>query len=285
MAESGSSTDFNALPDWYTDTSKAASGFVQDYLSQISSDLVGSGYDQPRVADFSALQTQAMGYAPNAMGAWQQPMQGALTTVQNAAMYDPAQMQQHLSPYLSGVNQEIARLGTQNMTEQLLPAVNSTFTGAGQFGSTRNAEFTNRAMRDVNQNIIGAQAQAMNSAYDNAARDYLGWAQQGVQAGSTQGQLGQNMANVGWTDLTNLYNMGLNQQQLQQKLLDTAHTDWQEQWKMPVDLTGALTKMIPYYSQELDPTKSSVQYQIIPENTTMSDLSSVWGNLSGLNWG
>lgn len=127
----------------------------------------------------------------------------------NSGTYDPNQMQQHLNPYLSGVNDEIARLGNQNLMENVLPGVNSTFAGAGQFGSTRNADFTNRALRDNQTAISGAQANAMNQAYGQAGQDYLAWDKQGQNAGSALAQVGQAYGGLG-TGALDRYTAGAN---------------------------------------------------------------------------
>lgn len=81
----------------------------------------------------------------------------------------PSHMQEYMSPYTQAVTQEIARLGNQNLQENILPGVNSTFTGQGQFGSTRNADFMNRALRDAQREILGRQSQALESGYGTSA--------------------------------------------------------------------------------------------------------------------
>lgn len=121
----------------------------------------------------------------------------ATAAIDSSANYDANAMRRYLNPYMSGVNDEIARLGNQNLMENTLPGVNSTFTGAGQFGSTRNANFANRAIRDNQQVISGAQTNAMNQAYGQAAQDYLGWARQGQSAGQAMGTIGQTYGGLG----------------------------------------------------------------------------------------
>jgi hypothetical protein len=113
----------------------------------------------------------------------------------NGSEYSPAAMSQYMNPYTSGVTSEIARLGNQNLTENVLPAVNSTFTGAGQFGSTRNGEFNARAIRDNNYGILGqqskvladAQAQALTQAGASANRDLQAGQQTGALSTVAQG--------------------------------------------------------------------------------------------------
>lgn len=105
-----------------------------------------------------------------------------------AAQFDPNQQQQFMNPYIQNVVQEQARLSNQNLEENILPGINSTFTGAGQFGSTRNADFMNRAIRDQQYNLAGQQANTLMQAQNQAAQQYSDWANKGVQA---QGQAGQ----------------------------------------------------------------------------------------------
>lgn len=79
----------------------------------------------------------------------------------------------YMSPYTQNVTDRIAELGGRNLNENLLPQVNSTFTGAGQFGSTRNADFTNRALRDTQDSVLGAQTGALQTGFQNASQNYL----------------------------------------------------------------------------------------------------------------
>jgi hypothetical protein len=225
------------------------------------------------------------------------------------ATYDPNQMATHLSPYVSGVADEIERRANENLFEDVLPQVNSTFTGAGQFGSTRNADFTNRAIRDNQREILGAQSNALNQAWGQAANDYLGWARQGLGAADSMtgvgtafgglgsnfldrytaganmgtsvgniggqqasysnilGGLGQTMAGIGdqygtygiqgaeqlWNDIGNLYSVGGQMQDYNQKILDTGYKDWLDRWQMPAQLASSLSGMIPNYTGRLQP--------------------------------
>lgn len=74
----------------------------------------------------------------------------------------------YMSPYTAGVVDEVARRGARNLTENLLPGVNRTFTSEGQFGSDKHHEFTNRAVRDANESILGEQRLALESGYKTA---------------------------------------------------------------------------------------------------------------------
>jgi hypothetical protein len=135
------------------------------------------------------------------------------------------------------------------LTENILPGVNSTFTGAGQFGSTRNAEFGNRAIRDTQQAIADANAKGMVGAYGQASGDYMKMLQQ-------QGTLGQNALNQGMS-MTGL------EQQNNQKQVEGALAAWQRNREMPLEMfkswSGGVGQFNPAGSgttaNVFDPTK------------------------------
>lgn len=103
----------------------------------------------------------------------------------SSGTYDPNELNKYLNPYAEDALTAANRLTTQNLMEKVLPEVNTTFTGQGQFGSTRNAEFANRAIRDTQQSIADANAKAMVGAYGQASDDYLKMLQQQQQMGNT----------------------------------------------------------------------------------------------------
>jgi hypothetical protein len=144
-------------PQYYSDTGASVAGGVQDMLG-------------------------TNGYLNSVMGNWydQSPGQGPLGQV---AQYNPAQQQTFMNPYTQDAAQETMRLSNQNLTENVLPQVNSTFTGAGQFGSSRNADFNNRAIRDNQTSLNGALSTMFMKANDTANTQYKDWTQQGINAG------------------------------------------------------------------------------------------------------
>jgi len=151
------STQTYIQPQYYTDTASSVAGGVQGMLGD-------------------------NGYLNQVAGNWynQAPAQGALGQY---AQYDPAKMQQFMNPYTQNVVDENTRLSNQNLFENVLPQVKSTFTGAGQFGSTRNADFTNRAIRDQGQTLAGVNANVLMGAQNQANQTYQTWTKQGLDAG------------------------------------------------------------------------------------------------------
>jgi hypothetical protein len=108
-----------------------------------------------------------------------------------------------------------------------MPQVNGAFIGAGQFGSTRNADAMGRAAQAVQDNITGAQANALESGYRTSADIFGADAGRQIQAGTQLGALGQLQQQLGSADASLLAGLGGVQQQQQQRGLDTAYQDWQ----------------------------------------------------------
>jgi hypothetical protein len=139
--------------------------------------------------------------------------QAGQTSVQNIGQY--------MNPYTEQVVNRIGALGARTLQEQLLPAISDQMTAAGQFGGTRQAELTGRAIRDTMEGISAQQAQALQQGYTSSAglaqadlerqaqlaqtAGGLGFQQQGAlaQAGQQMGALGAQMGNMYNVDTSN----------------------------------------------------------------------------------
>ena len=144
-------------PQFSTDTNAAVAGGIQGMLGD-------------------------NGYLNSVMGNWydQTPAQGALGQY---AQYDASKQQQFMNPYVNNVIDANNQQSLQNLQENVMPTVNSTFTGNGQFGSTRNADFLNRAIRDNQQTLNNTNANVLMNAQNQANTNYKDWTQMGVNAG------------------------------------------------------------------------------------------------------
>jgi hypothetical protein len=156
----------NSLPGWLQEYTRAIAGQgtavagqeYQNYSAPTNVQDYGAG---TRIAGFDPAQMQAYGQVTQNVGNYQPYLDTASQTV-------PQAVGQYMNPYIDSVVNRIGELGQRNLSENLLPQVNQTFTGAGQFGGSRNEEFTNRAVRDANESILGQQASALQTGYQNA---------------------------------------------------------------------------------------------------------------------
>jgi len=197
------------------DMASGASGYADPYVNtganwqNTGADWAKSGLDYMNTAPgyFSSgagMITDSYGglySATDYLNRGSQALDSSASLAGASSTYDPNQVQSHLNPYLDGVISEISRLGNENLFENLMPNVNSTFTGAGQFGSTRNSDFLNTAMQKTQREILGAQSGALNTAWNNASTDYLNWSKQGLDSANVLNNAGQGFGALANTSI------------------------------------------------------------------------------------
>lgn len=269
---STSSYSTNNLPGWYTDFQKNLTGAATNVVQGAA----GQPVPHQQQAGFTGDQNQSFQMVRDAMGNWVPLMNaagantaGAVPTatgyVNNAvnAVAGPSrdwpqEYAKYMSPYTASVVDEIGRLGNRNFTENIAPAVDSSFIGNGQFGSTRNAEIMGRAARDSAADTLGKQSMALESGYKTAA-DIFGndadrtQRQQSLQAqtslsagktlgdlmlqtGAQQGNLAAIMQKLGLGDATALNTTGGQQQVQAQGALDLLYKNQMADRNAPMDL-------------------------------------------------
>lgn len=253
-----------------TDTSNTLPAWLQDYTRGLmgrATQTAGEAY-QPytgaRIADQTPEQLQAQQKVQAQQGSWQPGMAFAGSTA-------PQNVSAYMNPYISNVTDRIAQLGQRNLTENLLPQVNSTFIGAGQFGSDRSADFTNRAVRDTNESILGQQGQALQTGYQNAVTNFQNDA-------TRAGNVANMGTQLGYQDVGMLDTIGQQKQALGQKALDLGYTDFQNQVNYPKTQLQFLNEMV----RGLPNTSSAYQTQTTAApNPVMSPLQQAASAFAG----
>lgn len=222
----GGMASVQGLPDWYQEYLRGIAGQATSLAGMQADQAVPA----QSVAGFTPDQTQAFQQVRDNQGVWQPDISqasGALGTVMpsvqgavgtaNQAVSGPAgtaagttqpylssamgaasspisnwtqSYSNYMSPYTQSVVDNIGRLGQRNFNENIMPGVNESMIGSGQFGSTRNADILSRAARDASADITGQQANAMEQGYGTAANIFSSDASR--QLG--QNQLGANTA-------------------------------------------------------------------------------------------
>lgn len=234
-----SSSSASATPDWYNDFIKGIAGKGMELANQGQSNPI----PQQEIAGFTPDQLAAFQKIRNQQGSWQPGLNkaGGQIDAATAAVAGPSanftqKWQDYMSPYTSSVVDEIARQGNKNFNDVIMPSINGTMIGAGQFGSTRNADVLGRAAQDVQADISGKQAQALESGYAQAGTLFNAdanreQAQKQLQAttnlqGAQQtGALTQMGSALGLGDAQALQAVGQQQQQLNQAGLDTGYNN------------------------------------------------------------
>lgn len=228
--ENTTTTVENKLPAWYENYLKALSGRAAE--------IEGAPYQPysgPRVAQQSADTGAAYDLTRAGIGGYSPYLQQAAGSITAGSQpgLDQGVFDSYMSPYTEGVVNRIADLGARNLNEKLLPGVNTTFTGAGQYGSTRHGDFTNRAIRDTQDAVLGAQAGALESAHNQAMNAYGAGQGRALEGGRLMSGIGELSQSLGLTDAAALESIGRSQEGRTQQNLDTAYGDFREQRDYP----------------------------------------------------
>lgn len=264
-----------ALPAWYQ----------QALINLISK--AGAVADQPpaiypgqAIAGFVPEQQRAFELTSQQVGQYAPLTQQAQQMIGTAAEYDPAKLQQFLSPYVGGVVEEIGRLGQRGLTEQALPQAMAAFTGAGQFGSQRAQEFAGRTIRDTMADIAGKQAAALQAAYDAAQGRYNEWAQRGLAGAGALSGLAQAQQAMGLRDIAALGAAGEAQQQLGQRNLDWAYQQFQQQQQYPQQQIANLSAIL--HGLQVPEAKAITQTATGPTPSGFSQMLGGLGQYAGI---
>lgn len=270
-------TTFEGKPEWYGGPQGILKSHIED-----SRDLSKSKF-QPyrgqRVAGFSPQQLasfnlaeryaqpapqygQAQGAISGAIGqdVYGQNVQPYLE--EGAAPAGQEDINQYLNPYRQEVLENIGRLGSRNLIENILPNVQNKFIGAGQYGSSQHQNLTNRAIRDTQEGISQAQANALHGGFGTALQAAQSQKGRQLEAGQLASQAGerqagrqlqgaealQNLAGAeqqqGLRGVAALNQVGGQQQQQEQNLLNVPYSEFKRELEYPFYRQAHLTSVI-----------------------------------------
>jgi hypothetical protein len=299
-------TTNDALPDWYQAYTRGIAAKADAVANQPY-----TPYTQPRIEGFNATQTGAQQDILNNAGSWDPSITagensltanlGGLGNIASSAFGRAntanfgADINNYMNPYTTGVVDEIARLGNKNLFDNVLPGVNSTFVGAGQFGSTRNADFTNRAITQNQQEIMGQQSKALDTGFNNAAANFFNDKNSNTQLGQSAGTygnqaaqllggLGQQRATLGLADANAANIVGNTQQAQAQQNLDLSYQDFLQQRDYPQAQLSYLNSMVrglPVDRSQFQ-TNSSLNTSDVGNMGSNSGLSQIIQGISGV---
>jgi len=210
------------LPDVVTTTEQqqTAPEFYTNYLQDIAN-LGQNAIQQGGVAGFSGLQQQALQMVPDiafsgagSLGAASKLMGEAGATTMPDVVGD------YMNPYTSRVVDEMGRLQQRNIQENVLPNLGGAAIGMGQFGSRRQNQITGNVLRDLQADLLGKQAQALQSGYSEAGKFAQSDLERALNAGRSFQSLGQEQQQLGLGGLKAMFDYGGQEQALGQKTLD-----------------------------------------------------------------
>ena len=209
----------NLLQSSQTQATQAPS-YYTDYLSNIATKgaaqidpTTGAQYigSQPlQETAFANVQDAAGAFKPtltsaeNTLGSavsGTSPLDAASSYLTAAGTNPATAAAGYMSPYTTGVVNQIGNIGQRNIMQNLAPQATAGAVGSGQFGSKRGAEVLGQTIQNSNRDILGQQTSAMDKAYqtalDTAIKQNQINAQMGTTAATAASQGQQNLTQAG----------------------------------------------------------------------------------------
>ena len=310
------------LPEWYTN-------YAMDMLANQQA-LAQRPFPlppMPRVAEFSPTQQRGFEMTGQAATAYQ-PALGQATQATQQAIGAPgglgaaqpyltqagqtsvSNIGQYMNPFQEQVIDRIGQLGARNLSERILPEVEGRYIAAGQLGfggrqpgmGTPSGMLTDtaRAIRDTQDDILAAQAGALQRGFTEATglagTDLSRQATLASTAGQLGGQdlsrqldasqqlasMGQMGQQLGLAGAGALERVGGVQQSQAQRNLDVAYEDFLRQQNYPQEQIDAM--MRTFQGSLAGVPKGAQEFGIVPVDYEgrPSTASTVVGGLSAL---
>lgn len=274
---------FTGYPDWFSLYLKEAAD-----RAKAERERAYVPYQGARNAPFNALQldarrialesgldpellTSAKAGIGNALKA--KPLENIRTLLSEGSAPSTARINEYMNPYQKEVVKRIGKLGGRNLRENLLPAINTSFTKAGQFGGSRHQKFLQKALRQSQESTLAKQQEALHQGYTTALgaseasrQRQLGaaniggrtaelTAQRQLQAGRGAAELAQQeqLGNLRYGET--IGGLGHQQQALEQEIMDQKYRDFLEQQRYPAERTQEFANLV----RGLPTSTSSIQ--------------------------
>ena len=235
--------------------------YEQDLVKQASTftDLTKNPYQQytgERVAQLSPLTQQAMANVEGMDVAGQVGAGSTLAATAGLSALTPQSFtdagtaNQYMTPFMQGVvDAQIREAKRQNAIQKM--GMGTAAAKAGAFGGAGQAIERAEANRNLQTQLGNIQAQGLQNAFQNAQTQYnterqqqLQGAQTGIQAASALGNLGGEQFNQ-QKDVIGLQNqMGTQEQQRAQSILDAQYQDFLNYQNYPYKQMGFLSDII-----------------------------------------
>jgi hypothetical protein len=194
----------------------------------------------------------------------------------------PERYQQYLNPYMQSVVNRISEEGGRTFKERILPEIEAHFVKLGQHGSSRHAKMAERMARDLQNEILAKQQQALASGYQQAAQISSADAARQLEAARETGDIGARLQAGSLADMQALMEQGRYQQQQEQALRDIKHQEELKQEEEPYRKLAEFSSIL--HGAPIAPSQTSTTYQTsgTPQLNTIGQLGNIAAGIYGL---
>jgi hypothetical protein len=182
---------------------------------------------------------------------------------------------EYMNPYEQRVVSRIAEEGNRNLKENILPELEARFIRLGQHGSSRHADLSKRAARDIQSEISANQAKALAQGYQQSAQIFNADQARGLESAREMSALGGLNQAGRLADIAMLMDQGRYHQQQDQAGKDLAYQDFLRRqnfpWEMLQNQAAVAHGMpLPQQSTQLYQTPGTPQLNVPGQVGTMA---------------
>lgn len=251
------------LPPWLSAALESVAQIAQGrYNSRTSQPY--QPYSGERVAPFNsqhatakALASQTGAYGPALNAANEQAVTASKTFPENYASY--------MSPYQQAVIDRIRTEGMRTFNENILPALSGQFTSLGQHGGSRHQQMAERAAREIQNEILAKQAQALQEGYGQAGQLFNYDQARRIESAKVHALLGQAIQSGKLSDIEQLNTQAELEREREQNILNAKYREYLEGKAFPDEALNQYISILqgtPYepsrWSSTDIPTSSSL---------------------------
>ena len=211
---------------------------------------------------------------------------------------------QYMNPYIEQVLSRQAEESGRHLRDTYIPELQGMFTGAGTYGSRGGQgsmqDIGTKGFRDIAEGLQGQQLATLGGAYEDARSGYeternrygelgrmrgaLEEAQAGAMYTGAEGmtRLGSEQQRMGLTDAAALEGVGAQQQNLDQRSLDTAYSDFREQRDLPFDRLAFMNQIVRGLPMDTFQTRTDVGPANVYQPSPLSQMVGAYGTYRGL---
>lgn len=287
-------TTVENMPQWLSDYTQALIARANVVAAEPY-----QAYQGPRVAGFTDDQTNAFDVIRNNIGNWNDEFDASKTATSGAlsqampyfsqaAGATPDQMSKYMDPYVGGVIDRAKLEANRNWSENIMPSIEGRFITSGQSGSSGHQDLLQKAGRDVTEGLNSQAQAALSDAYKTAGTQYQADASRlagigqsvgnmGLQTGSQLSGLAQLQQQMAGRDASALSAVGDTRQQQNQRNLDLAYQDFQNQRDYPRQNVDWMSNIIRGLPHDTTSTTSQTGPANVYQPSPLSQLISLYG--------
>ena len=187
---------------------------------------------------------------------------------------------EYMNPYQQAVVDNIRTEGMRTFDEHMMPRLRAEFVGAGQLGGTRYADSTLKAARQIQEDILKKQQEALASGYQQAGQLFNADKAHQLAASKEMGNIGSAVRAGNLVDIATLGEHGRYQQQQKQAGLDTAYQDFLREKNFPMERLGQHASILAGVPQQ-NIGQNFTQVPATPQVNTLGQIGALAGNIYG----